>query len=82
MLCLYMSRRSVWLLYVIILVGGFFWCREIISRWPEDIATFRRGAHPAEKWVTLIYWAVTVVVMALMGYSAWALAIKIADFAE
>ncbi|MBI5778916.1 MAG: hypothetical protein HZA49_05615 [Planctomycetes bacterium] len=74
------GRGSVWLIHVIILVGGFYWCREIISRLPEDIDTFKRGADRAEKWVTLIYWAGTVVIMALMAYSAWVLAIKIIGF--
>jgi hypothetical protein len=78
----YGGRRNVWLLYVIILIGGFYWCREILSRLPEDINTFKQGANRAEKLVTLIYWAITVVVMALMAYSAWALAVKIIDFGK
>lgn len=76
------GRRNLWLIYVIILIGGFFWCREIFSRLPEDLATFKPSANPAEKWVTLIYWIITAVIMALMVYSAWALTVKIIDLVK
>jgi len=78
----HVGRENVWLLYVLILIGGFYWCREIFYRWPEDIATFRQGIDRSEKLVTLVYWGVTAGIMALMAYSAWALAMKIVEFVK
>ena len=78
----YGGRGSVEILYAIILVGGFFWCREIFRRLPEDISTFKQGADRPEKWGTIIYWALTAGIMALMGYSAWALTVKVIGFVK
>jgi len=73
----YGGRGSVELLYGFILIIGFMWCREILGRLSEDLNTFQQGADRSEKLITLIYWFVTVVVMGLMAYSAWALTIKL-----
>jgi len=73
-------RGSITSLYAVILVLGFFWCRDVLGRLSEDIQTMKEGVDKAEKNVVVFYWVITAGIMALMGYSAWAIVSKLIDF--
>ena len=60
-------------IYAILLVGGLWWCKEIIGRLPQDIEEFRTSDNTAEKGVIVFYWALTVVIILLIAFFLWGL---------
>ena len=46
---------------------GFIWCREMFPRWQEDMLTLKSSdKDAAEKFVTLLLWGLTAVLIFAM----------------
>jgi hypothetical protein len=57
---------SPWnLVQAILLALGIWWCKEILSRWRDDLAKMREPADQADRPVIIILWSITVVVLFL-----------------
>ncbi|HEV2318205.1 MAG TPA: hypothetical protein VGV18_00535, partial [Verrucomicrobiae bacterium] len=44
---------------------GIWWCKEIFSRLPEDLAKMREPDDQADRVVVMILWSVTALVLLL-----------------
>jgi hypothetical protein len=55
-----------------LLIAGIWWCKEILGRWREDVEEFKTP-DSARRGVILGLWAVTAVVMVLIGVFLWGL---------
>jgi hypothetical protein len=63
---------SPWNLVQAILVAlGIWWCKEIFSRLPDDLAKVREPNDPADRVVVVIFWILTVLVMLACFRFAW-----------
>lgn len=54
-------------LQAVLLVLGILWCREILGRFREDLALVRAPKKEGDRGVVLVYWILTVAVIALMA---------------
>ena len=59
-----------------LLVAGLWWCKEILGRLREDIAELKTP-DAARRGVIIGLWAVTAVVMLLIGLFLWGLVANI-----
>jgi hypothetical protein len=53
-----------------LLVAGFWWCKEILGRWRDDVAEFKTP-DSTRRGIILVLWAATAVVLYLMGTFLW-----------
>ena len=54
---------SPWnLVQAILLALGIWWCKEVLSRWREDVAKLREPDDQADRAVVVIFWGITAVV--------------------
>jgi hypothetical protein len=55
---------SPWnLIQAILFALGIWWCKEIFSRWRDDIAKMRETNDQAERVVIVILWCITGLVL-------------------
>jgi len=53
------------LVQAILFVLGIWWCKEIFSRWRDDLAKMRNPEDQADRLVVVIFWCITVLVLLL-----------------
>ena len=53
------------LVQAILFVLGIWWCKEILSRWRDDLAKVREPDDQADRVVVIIFWIITVLVLLL-----------------
>lgn len=51
----------------VLLVIGILWCRDVFGRFATDLEEFRQSEDSAERGVIVFWWAVTAVIVLLMG---------------
>jgi len=57
---------SPWnLVQAILFALGIWWCKEMLSRWRDDLAKMREPDDTADRAVIIILWSITVVVLLL-----------------
>ena len=57
---------SPWnLVQAILFALGIWWCKEILSRWRDDLAKLREADDQADRVVVIIFWIITAVVLIL-----------------
>lgn len=57
---------SPWnLIQAILFALGIWWCKEIFSRWREDMMKLREPDDRADRLVVIILWGITAVVIYL-----------------
>ena len=57
---------SPWnLVQAILFALGIWWCKEIFSRWRDDLAKMREPDDQADRAVIIILWSITAVVLFL-----------------
>lgn len=57
---------SPWnLVQAILFALGIWWCKEILSRWREDLAKLREPDDQADRAVVILFWIITGVVFLL-----------------
>jgi hypothetical protein len=66
------------LVQAILFALGIWWCKEIFSRWRDDLAKFREPNDKADRAVIIIMWSITAFVLLLcirfalnIGGSIW-----------
>jgi len=58
-----------WLIAKVMLVLlGLWWCKAIFGRFREDVTRLKESSYPDEKFAIVFYWALTLGVIALIGY--------------
>jgi hypothetical protein len=63
---------SPWnLVQAILFALGIWWCREMLSRFRDDLAKIREPDDPADRVVIIILWSVTGLVLLLCVLFAW-----------
>ena len=53
------------LVQAILFVVGVWWCKEILSRWREDLEKVREPDDQADRVVVIIFWIITGLVLFL-----------------
>ena len=53
------------LVQAILLALGIWWCKEIFSRWRDDVVKMREPDDRADRAVIIIFWSITVLVLLL-----------------
>jgi hypothetical protein len=53
------------LVQAILLALGIWWCKEMLSRWREDLAKVREPDDQADRVVVIIFWIITGLVLLL-----------------
>jgi hypothetical protein len=57
---------SSWnLVQAILFALGIWWCKEIFSRWRDDLAKMRKPDDQADRAVIVIFWSITGLVLLL-----------------
>lgn len=57
---------SPWnLVQAILFALGIWWCKEILSRWRQDVAKLREPDDLADRAVVIVFWIITAVVLLL-----------------
>ncbi|MGA3267008.1 MAG: hypothetical protein ABSE16_09320 [Verrucomicrobiota bacterium] len=57
---------SPWnLVQAILFALGIWWCKEILSRWRNDLAKMRNPDDQADRVMIVILWGITVLVLLL-----------------
>jgi hypothetical protein len=57
---------SPWnLVQAILFVLGMWWCKEIFSRWRDDLAKMREPDDKADRAVIVILWSITALILLL-----------------
>jgi len=57
---------SPWnLVQAILFALGIWWCKEILSRWRDDLAKLRKPDDQADRVVVIIFWIITALVLLL-----------------
>jgi hypothetical protein len=57
---------SPWnLVQAILFALGIWWCKEIFSRWRDDLAKMRKPDDQADRVVIVIFWSITGLVLLL-----------------
>ena len=57
---------SPWnLVQAILFALGIWWCKEIFSRWREDLAKVREPRDQTDRAVVIVFWIITGVVLLL-----------------
>jgi hypothetical protein len=59
------------LIQAILFALGIWWCKEILSRFQDDLAKMREPDDQADRIVIIIYWAITAVVLLVCVRFAW-----------
>lgn len=49
---------------------GIWWCKEILSRWREDLAKVRDPNDQADRVVVILFWIITGLVLLLCVWFA------------
>ena len=49
----------------ILFVLGIWWCKEILSRWREDLEKLRKPEDQADRVVVIIFWILTALALFL-----------------
>jgi hypothetical protein len=63
---------SPWnLIQAILFALGIWWCKEILSRWQDDIAKMREPDDQADRPVIIILWCITGLVLLVCVRFAW-----------
>ena len=63
---------SPWnLIQAILLALGIWWCKEMLSRWRDDLAKMRAPDDQADRAVIIILWSITALVLLLCVRFAW-----------
>lgn len=62
------------LIQAILFALGVWWCKEILSRFQDDLAKMREPDDQADRVVIIIYWVITAVVLLLCVRFAWNIA--------
>jgi hypothetical protein len=63
---------SPWnLVQAILFALGIWWCKEILSRWRDDLAKMRQPDDQADRVVIVILWCLTALVLLLCVRFAW-----------
>lgn len=69
---------SPWnLIQAILFALGVWWCKEMLSRWRDDLAKLRKPNDAADRVVIVILWGVTGLILLLCVLFAWNLAATI-----
>ena len=53
------------LIQAIVFALGIWWCSEMLPRWRDDFDKFNQPNDWADRWVIIILWSITVVVLFL-----------------
>ena len=63
---------SPWMLVQAILFAlGVWWCKEILSRFRDDLAKLREPDDQADRIVIILLWIITVVILLVCLRFAW-----------
>jgi hypothetical protein len=63
---------SPWnLVQAILFALGIWWCKEIFSRFQDDLAKMREPDDKADRAVIVILWGITVLILFLCARFAW-----------
>lgn len=63
---------SPWnLVQAILFALGIWWCKEIFSRWQDDVAKLREPKDTTDRAVVIIMWTITGVILLLCILFAW-----------
>jgi hypothetical protein len=55
---------SPWnLIQAILFALGVWWCKEIFSRWRDDVAKLRPPADSVDRVVVILLWSITVLAL-------------------
>ena len=66
---------SPWnLIQAILFALGVWWCKEVFSRFPDDLAKIREPDDQADRAVVIIYWVITFLIILLCLSFAWNIA--------
>lgn len=59
------------LIQAILFALGIWWCKEVFSRFQDDLAKMREPDDQADRIVIIIFWAITVGILLLCILFAW-----------
>ncbi len=63
---------SPWnLIQAILFAFGVWWCKEILSRFRDDLAKMREPDDQADRVVIILLWCITVVILLVCILFAW-----------
>jgi hypothetical protein len=67
-----MEFLSPWnVVQAILFALGMWWCKEMLSRWRDDLARMREPKDPVDRAVIVILWSITGLVLLLCLRFAW-----------